>query len=74
MKLCKKNLSAIWRREIADVRHTNVNIFRKYFLSVQGCQIFLGKTYQNGKNVPNAHNIYQLALLYTKLPLNTKQS
>jgi hypothetical protein len=29
-------------------------------LSVQGCQIFLGTTYQNGKNVPNNHKIDQI--------------
>jgi hypothetical protein len=27
----------------------------------QGCQIFLGKTYQNGKNIPNDHKIPQMA-------------
>jgi hypothetical protein len=36
--------------------------------AVQGCQIFLGTTYQNGKNtklppnVPNGHKIYQSAV------------
>jgi hypothetical protein len=25
----------------------------------QGCQIFLGTTYQNGKNVPKNHKIHQ---------------
>jgi hypothetical protein len=31
---------------------------------VQGCQIFLGATYQNGKTIPNyhkCHKIYQIA-------------
>jgi hypothetical protein len=31
----------------------------------QGCQIFPGTTYQNGKNIPNNHNIYQWATKYT---------
>jgi hypothetical protein len=26
----------------------------------QGCQIFLGTTYQNGKNIPNDHKMYQM--------------
>jgi hypothetical protein len=25
----------------------------------RGCQIVLGTTYQNGKNIPNVHNIFQ---------------
>jgi hypothetical protein len=28
----------------------------------QGCQIFLGTTYQNGKNIPNDHIIYQMTI------------
>jgi hypothetical protein len=28
----------------------------------QGCQIFLGTMYQNGKNAPNYHRIYQMIL------------
>jgi hypothetical protein len=31
---------------------------------IQGCQIFLGKTYQNGENVP------QMTIKYTKWPYN----
>jgi hypothetical protein len=34
----------------------------------QGCQIFLGTPYQNGKNIPNEHKIYQLAIKYTIRP------
>jgi hypothetical protein len=41
----------------------------EYFAQWQDCQIFLGTTYQNGKkyaklppNIPNGHNIYQMAL------------
>jgi hypothetical protein len=30
----------------------------------QGCQIFLAKTYQNGENIPNYHNVYQKAVKY----------
>jgi hypothetical protein len=41
---------------------------------VQGCQIFLGATYQNGKNIPDEHicnvpngqKIYLLAVKYIK--------
>jgi hypothetical protein len=32
----------------------------------QGCQIFRGKIYQNGENIPNDHKIYQSAINYTK--------
>jgi hypothetical protein len=32
----------------------------------QVCQIILGKTYQNGKNIPNHHKIHHIALKYTK--------
>jgi hypothetical protein len=39
----------------------------------QGCQIFLGTTYQNGKkstkclqNLPNGHKLYQNVVKYTK--------
>jgi hypothetical protein len=34
--------------------------------SEQGCQIFLGTTYQNRKNTPNNHKISQRATKYTK--------
>jgi hypothetical protein len=38
----------------------------KFYLAiVQGCQIFFGKTYQNGGNIPNDLKIYPLAI---KLP------
>jgi hypothetical protein len=33
-------------------------------LEVQGCQIFLGTTYQHGKNLPNNHKIYQITIKY----------
>jgi hypothetical protein len=29
---------------------------------VQGCQIFIVTTLRNGKNIPNGHKIYQLAV------------
>jgi hypothetical protein len=40
----------------------------------QGCQIFLGTTYQNGKNIPKDHKIYQMATKYTKWPQNIPTS
>jgi hypothetical protein len=47
---------------------------RKYFswdAREQGCQIFLGTWYQNWKNVPNLHKIYQnrhnLSKMYDKI-------
>jgi hypothetical protein len=33
----------------------------------QDCQILLGKT-KTGKNIPNIHKIYLMALKYTKYP------
>jgi hypothetical protein len=30
----------------------------------------LGTTYQNGKNIPNNHKIYQMTTKYTKCPKN----
>jgi hypothetical protein len=33
--------------------------------SFQGCQIFLGKTYQNGENRPNGHKLLHMAIKYT---------
>jgi hypothetical protein len=32
----------------------------------QGCQIFLGTMYQNGKNIPDNPEIYQMATKYTQ--------
>jgi hypothetical protein len=32
----------------------------------QGCQIFLGATYQSAKNVPKLPKIYQVAMKHTK--------
>jgi hypothetical protein len=37
--------------------------------SEQGCQIFLGATYRNWKNIPNGHEIYQMTVTFTKLPV-----
>jgi hypothetical protein len=34
----------------------------------QGCQIFLGTKYQNWKNVPNYHELYQMSIKYIKRP------
>jgi hypothetical protein len=34
----------------------------------RGCQNFLGTTYQNWKNTPNFHEIYQMATKYIKWP------
>jgi hypothetical protein len=37
----------------------------------QSCQICLGATYQNGKNIPNKLKIDQMAIKCKKLPQNT---
>jgi hypothetical protein len=59
-----------------QIRH---DISKKYYcfegLAIQGCQIFLGTTYQNGEkctklpkytkwtqNIPNGHKIYLMAV------------
>jgi hypothetical protein len=36
----------------------------------QGCQIILGTKYQNGKNIPNYHKLYQMSMKYNKRPQN----
>jgi hypothetical protein len=33
----------------------------------QGCQIFIGETYQIGKNIPDDLKIYQMTQIYAKL-------
>jgi hypothetical protein len=42
----------------------------KMLLSIlkQGCQIFLGTNYQNGKNIPNNHELYRMTIKYNKRP------
>jgi hypothetical protein len=35
---------------------------------MQGCQIFIGTTYQNRKNIPNDQKLYEIATKYTKWP------
>jgi hypothetical protein len=41
---------------------------------MQGCQIFLDTKYQNGEKYaklsPNGHNLYQIAVIYSKWALN----
>jgi hypothetical protein len=38
----------------------------KVYLSEQGCQIFLGTKYQNGKILSNYHELYQMSINITK--------
>jgi hypothetical protein len=42
---------------------TNVENFP---FSCQGCQISIGKTYQNWKNIPKDRKLYQMTTKYTK--------
>jgi hypothetical protein len=35
---------------------------------LKGCQIFLGTKYQNGKNIPNYHELYQFTTNYSECP------
>jgi hypothetical protein len=37
-----------------------------YGFPIESCQIFLGTTYQNRKNIPNGYEIYRMAIAYTK--------
>jgi hypothetical protein len=48
---------------------------------LQGCQIFLAASYQNGKectkwpqSIPNGHKVYQIVTKYTKVPLHKLSS
>jgi hypothetical protein len=34
----------------------------------QGCQIFLAKITNTGKNLPNYHKMYQMSIKYIKWP------
>jgi hypothetical protein len=43
---------------------TSYNFVIKARHEVQGCQIFLAKTYQNGEKIPNYHKIYPEAVKY----------
>jgi hypothetical protein len=38
--------------------------------AIQGCQIFLGTKYQNGKKFPNYNELYQMSIKYNKRPYN----
>jgi hypothetical protein len=48
------------------------SLFDSFSCLSRGCQIFLGTTYQKGKNVPNGHKIYQMAIKYLKWTLNVR--
>jgi hypothetical protein len=39
-----------------------------FYEPAQGCLIFLGTKYQNGKNVPNYLELYQMSIKYNKRP------
>jgi hypothetical protein len=43
---------------------------KEFGCCIQGCQIFLSTTYQDGKNIPNNHKIYKKAAKWTKWPQN----
>jgi hypothetical protein len=50
-----------------DLRYLNAIEGYNYKLKLdQGCQIFLGTTLKKGKNIPNNHKIYQMAIKYAK--------
>jgi hypothetical protein len=40
----------------------------------QGCQIFLGRTYRTGKNLPVEYKIYQIGIKTTKWPQNNQSA
>jgi hypothetical protein len=39
---------------------TNKNYFLENWHADQGCQIYLGTTYQNGKNIPIDYKMYRM--------------
>jgi hypothetical protein len=41
--------------------HGHIQVNKNCYTN-QGCQIFLGTTYQNGGNIPNYYKIYQIAI------------
>jgi hypothetical protein len=58
------NFGALWQRISASI-HCASRTNGKTHCMGQGCQIFLGPTYQNWKNIPNNPNICQMATKYT---------
>jgi TPR repeat protein len=40
------------------------------YIGFRAARFFLVQTYQNGKNIPNDHKLYQTAINYTKWPQN----
>jgi hypothetical protein len=71
MSLLKKSTfchSVIWT---STKYHRTLFLANVILLRIQGCQIFLCITYQNGKNIPNTHKICQITTEYTKWHQNT---
>jgi hypothetical protein len=52
--------------ELMEMQHRSEQVRRHD--KEQGCQIFLGATYQNGENIPNFQEIYQIVTKYIKWP------
>jgi hypothetical protein len=57
------------RGQNADNLFFILRLVSRYF-DLQGCQIFLGTWYQNRKNVPNGHKMYQMDTKCTKWTQN----
>jgi hypothetical protein len=53
-------------QETQDLAHDYVRRGESAICRV--ARIFLGTKYQNGKNIPNYHELYQLSIKYNKRP------
>jgi hypothetical protein len=69
----KKTLSSVYQFSLTEIKtgfmmKDVIADFHHISSSKQGCQIFLGAKYQNGNNVPNYHELYQMSIKYNKRP------
>jgi hypothetical protein len=60
--------STFWIRNLFWIYILNSQFVASVANHRQGCQIFIGPRYQNRKNVPNEHKMYQMVIKCTKCP------
>jgi hypothetical protein len=68
--LCELNGSQCYDLETISAKNgrTFGEIIVMFDIPYQGCQIFIGTTYQNGKNIPNNHQVHHRAVKWAKWP------
>jgi hypothetical protein len=66
---CSLARSYVWGREDAWTAAANNSSQTEYtYLCIPGLPDFWGTTYQNWKNIPKNHKMYQMVIKYTKWP------